>query len=170
MTPISHSPGDSVDELDKLLTTYFHNEVPQTWPAAPAVTPAPVARAGGLSQLLPAFGSRLALAASLAPFNLGSSDGEATECLVLDRDEQVLHVAPVGSAGRLLAGQHPPLPELPAGAFQSAETSLADLLDLARARGKWQEVKIDRAAIERATREEQQAIADMVGFLDQHVK
>jgi hypothetical protein len=107
-----------------------------------------------------------AVAPSLTPFNLGSSDFEATECLILDRDERVLHVAAVRSARGFLHRQHPPLPELPPGALQRAETSLADLLDLRT----WQEVKIDQAAVERAMSEERREIAEMVAFLNQHVK
>src|SRR4051794_19243387 len=33
-----------------------------------------------------------AVASAVAPYNFGSSDSEATECLVLDSVEQVLHV------------------------------------------------------------------------------
>jgi hypothetical protein len=107
-----------------------------------------------------------AVAGSLAPFNLGSSDSEASEWLVLDRAEQVLYVAPAQIARRFLVRQHPPLPQPPLAVGQATESILADLLDLSR----WREVQIDPAAVERAMREEQQATAAMVAFLDEHLE
>lgn len=113
-----------------------------------------------------AFVRHPAVASEVAPFNFGSSDSEAAEWLVLDRMEKAIYVAPASAAWRFLARQHPPLPERAPGSLQGAETSLADLLDLSR----WDECEIDQAAAEQAMREERQAIAKMVAFLDQHVK
>lgn len=107
-----------------------------------------------------------AVAPEVVAFNLGSSDCEAEECLVLDRDEQSVYVAPVRAARTFLARQHPPLPERPPALVHGAATNLAELLDLSR----WGEVELDQGAAERAMREEQRAIAEMVSFLDEHVK
>jgi hypothetical protein len=108
-----------------------------------------------------------AVAPELAAFNLGSSDAGATECLLLDRGEQAIYVAPVLSARRFLAMQHPPPPpQRTAEQGRSVETSMADLLDLST----WRQVEVRRADVERAMREGQQAIEAMVSFLDRHVK
>jgi hypothetical protein len=106
-----------------------------------------------------------AVAPGLAAYNLGSSDGPAAECLVLDRREEVIYAAPVSAARRFLAMQHPP-PRPTVGQVPVAETSLAALLDLAT----WREAEVSRADVERAMREERRAIDEMVSFLDQHVK
>ena len=105
------------------------------------------------------------MAPELAAYNLGSSDGPATECLVLDRGEQVIYAAPVNSARRFLAMQHPPA-QPTAEQVPGVETSLADLLDLST----WREAEVSQADVERAMREEQQAIEEMVAFLNQHAE
>jgi hypothetical protein len=107
-----------------------------------------------------------AVAPKVAPYNLGSSDREAAEWLVLDRTEQALHVAPALAARRFLVRQHPPLPQRPPTPGRGPESTIAELLDLSR----WREVRAEPATVERAMREEQQAIAGMVAFLDEHVK
>ncbi len=106
-----------------------------------------------------------AVAPEVVAYNLGSSDGEATECLVLDQAEQVVYAAPVRSARRFLAAQHPPQ-QPTAGEVPPVKASLADLLDLST----WREVKVDQADVMRAMREERQAIDEMVSFLNRHVK
>jgi hypothetical protein len=112
-----------------------------------------------------AFVRHRALAPELAPYNLGSSDGLGSECLLLDRGDKVLYVVPLSSARRFLATQHPP-PARAAEHAPAVETSLADLLDLST----WREAEVGQADVERALREEEQVVNEMVAFLDQYVK
>lgn len=95
-------------------------------------------------------------------YDLGSSDSEAKECLLLDRGEQVLYAAPVRSARRFLTEQHPPLPELTPEEFSALQDRLEDLSR------EWREehVEVSQADIARAMREEQEAIEAIVKFLD----
>jgi hypothetical protein len=111
-----------------------------------------------------AFVRHRAVAQELAPYDLGSSDSEATECLLLDRGEGVLYVAPVRSARRLLIQQHPPLPELTPEDLSALQERLADLSR------QWREerVEVSQADIARAMQEERQAIDEIVAFLDRH--
>jgi len=62
-SPWGERPGD---DLDGLLTAYFHNELPRPWPAARVVEEAKVLRRHTTSPRRPVWGSRLALAASVA--------------------------------------------------------------------------------------------------------
>lgn len=65
MTPTTRSPGDKVDDIDRLLSWYFIEELPHPWPGLRL--PAPARQTiGRSSRWLPAFRSRFALAASLA--------------------------------------------------------------------------------------------------------
>jgi hypothetical protein len=99
------------------------------------------------------------VAQEIAPYDLGSSDSEARECLLLDRGEEVFYAAPVRSARRFLVQQHPPLPKL-------TVAELSDLVDeLSR---EWQEsqVEVSAADVAEAMREEREAIEAIVHFLD----
>src|SRR5262249_30169790 len=113
-----------------------------------------------------AFVRHAVVARRLAPFNLGSSDLEATETLVLDRTEQVLYAAPVSSARRFLVGQHPPTPEL----TPEEHAAVLERFDSRMRELRERPVRVSPAEVERAMREEQQAIAEMVAFLAAQVK
>jgi hypothetical protein len=110
-----------------------------------------------------AFVRHPVVAPVIAPYDLGSSDSEARECLVLDRGEKVLYVVPIRSARQFLVQQHPPPPELTA-------VHLADVLD--EFSREWQErrLEVSAADITQAMREENQAIEAIVRFLDAHRK
>jgi hypothetical protein len=120
----------------------------------------------GSSSAYQAYVWHPAVAPKVAVYNLGSSDFEAAEWLVLDRIELVLHVAPARVAKRFLARQHPPLSGRQPTPEEGLVSTLADLLDPSR----WREVPIDPAAVERAMREERQAMTVMKAYLDEHVK
>ena len=113
-----------------------------------------------------AFVRHAAVARRLAPYNLGSSDVEATETLVLDRTEQVLYAARVSSARRFLVAQHPPMPEL----TPEERAAVLECFDSRMRELQERPVQVSAAKVERAMREEQQAIAEMVAFLDAQVK
>lgn len=107
-----------------------------------------------------------AVAPELSPYDLGSSDSVATECLLLDRGEGVLYAAPVRSARRFLIQQHPPLPELTPQELSALQGRLEELSK------EWREerVEVSQADIARMMREEEQAIKEIVAFLDGHRK
>jgi hypothetical protein len=113
-----------------------------------------------------AFVRHAAVARKLVPYNLGSSDLEATETLVLDRTEQVLYAAPVSSARRFLVAQHPPMPEL----TPEERAAVLEAFDRRVRELRERPVSVNPVEIERAMREEQQALAEMVAFLDAQVK
>jgi hypothetical protein len=111
-----------------------------------------------------AFVRHPVVAPEIAPYDLGSSDSEARECLLLDQGEQVLYAAPVRSARRFLAEQHPPLPELAAEEL----SALRDRLDVLSREWREGRVEVSPAEIARAMQEEKQAIEAIVEFLNSH--
>jgi hypothetical protein len=62
-SPWRERPGD---DLDGLLTAYFHHELPRPWPAAPEVEEADNRLRSAAPRRRPVWSSRLALAASVA--------------------------------------------------------------------------------------------------------
>ena len=105
------------------------------------------------------------IAPRLAGYDLGSSDGEARHCLVLDRGERVLYVADMRSAGRFLAEQHPQFDTDPApgeGEGQVAALDIKDLLDLSQ----WREVEIDQGQVMESMRRRRRLLEEMTAFLN----
>lgn len=113
-----------------------------------------------------AFVRHAVVAPEIAPYDLGSSDSEARECLVLDRGEELLYAAPVRSARQFLVEQHPPLPELTAEEL----SALRDHLDSLSREWREESVQVSPAEIVRAMEEEKRAIKAIVDFLDSHKK
>jgi hypothetical protein len=102
----------------------------------------------------------------LAPYNLGSSDAEATHCIVLDRVNRIIYVAPVGTARDTLRRQ--PRKVLPT-IFDRAEEieevkSIGDLLDLS----KFAEVKVDQDEVMRRMKLHAEVVNALVMFLDEN--
>jgi hypothetical protein len=113
-----------------------------------------------------AFVRHPVVAAEIAPYDLGSSDSEARECLVLDRGKDVLYAAPVRSARAFLVEQHPPLPELTAEEL----SALRDHVDSLSTEWREEIVQVSPAEIARAMEEERTATKAIVDFLDSHKK
>jgi hypothetical protein len=108
-----------------------------------------------------AYSQHLAAGPHLAPFDLGSSDSEPKHILIIDQQERTAVVADQRTGRDFLRRQpHPPLPDL--DAVGMADSLLADFLDV----GKWEEVKIDQAAIEARMRAEARQVDEMLRFLD----
>src|SRR5438045_2760299 len=60
----------------------------------------------------------------LEPYNLGYSDLEAEHSLLLDREENHAHIAPIAVARAFLRTQHPPPPVLTPSERAAAEREL----------------------------------------------
>jgi hypothetical protein len=111
-----------------------------------------------------AYTQHRAVAAALAPFDLGNSDCEPKHLLIIDREGQKAVVADQRTGREFLRRQqHPPFPEVPAA--EIGET-LADFLDPA----KWQEVTIDQSEIEARMRAEAEQTEKMLRFLDRFLQ
>src|SRR4051794_2221724 len=111
-----------------------------------------------------AFVGHAQVAPKLAGYDLGSSDGEARHCLLLDRSERALYVAPMRSAGRFLVAQHEPFHLGPVSGEDEivAGPSVPDLLDLSA----WKEVEIDEAALRQSMERRRQLLKEMTLFLN----
>jgi hypothetical protein len=70
----------------------------------------------------------------LKEFNLGYSDHDAEDCLVIDRERNVASIAPIRSIGTFLQAQHPPA--LERRQWQAASSAEAMNRAIAEQRGR----------------------------------
>ena len=97
----------------------------------------------------------------LEPYNLGYSDLEAEHALVIDRENDLVSVAPIRSAMQFLRNQHPPAPELTAYEKEELQRQLEKLTQAG-----WPEVRVDPEVIRRSMEKRRQDIARIIGYLD----
>ena len=104
--------------------------------------------------------------AGLLPLNLGSSDYNASEWLILDRQERKVLVAPVATARRFLEKQWPPLPEL----TPEAEEALSEAIQKAikELSHMWQPPSNEE--LQTRLLQTQQVFTEMVAWLDGQIK
>lgn len=105
------------------------------------------------------------VAPHLRPYNLGSSDGEATHWLLLDRTERKLYALPAGQAAVVLHQQWNNRPDAPPhlaalSDLQSVVNAFADMTG-------WQEIQVDMAEVERRMQAHQARLNELVAWLDQ---
>jgi len=105
------------------------------------------------------------IAPVLSAYDCGSSDGEARQWLLLDREARVLYALPVREAMTLLHQQWDRRPDAPP-VLESPE-ELQAVLDAFTDVTGWQEVTVDMAAVEQRMREQGARIAAMLDWLDQ---
>jgi hypothetical protein len=116
----------------------------------------------------PAYQSLLAhptMAAQLCASDLGSSEQEARQWLLLDREARALYALPAREAAGLLyqqwSSRHEALSEP-----ESSDVSAADLKAFIDEVG-WQDVPGDQAAVERRRQEQEARRVAMLEWLDQ---
>ena len=104
--------------------------------------------------------------AGVLPLNLGSSDYNASEWLILDREERKIYVAPVATAKRFLQEQWPPLPEL----TPEAEEALSEAIQKAikELSHMWQPPSNEE--LQARLLQTQQVFTEMVAWLDGQVE
>jgi hypothetical protein len=117
----------------------------------------------GNSYLFLAWKRHPAVALHLAPYDLGSSEEEGVDALLVDREVGRLSVGQRASVLAFVREQHPPRPELTPWEREEATRAVAELFVCG-----WREVTVDPAQVERAIREERSLLARMLAFLDQH--
>jgi hypothetical protein len=98
----------------------------------------------------------------LEEFNLGYSDLDAEDCLVIDRERNIASIAPIRSIGPFLQAQHPPAPELSQEQVESIRRHIAESLE----RRQWQAAS-SAEAMSRALAEQRGRLGRMVAWLDQ---
>jgi hypothetical protein len=105
-----------------------------------------------------AFKRHRAVAPLLEPFDLGSSEEEATHMLLIDAQACRASVAMVAEARAFLQSQHPP--EVPLSPEQVEEIRQ-------RIKQGWREVHVDPEAVRRHMEEQRGRVGRMIGWLDQ---
>ena len=101
-----------------------------------------------------------AVAPLLNPFDLGSSEEDATHMLIIDRERNLARIAPVAEARAFLESQHPPAPIL------TPEQQAAFDRELTRLLAEWREKPVEHEAIAREMQEQRGRVARMVAWLD----
>ena len=104
-----------------------------------------------------------AVRSHLEPYDLGSSEEDATHMLLIDREQQIAAVAPVSEARAFLESQWPePAPMTPEEQ-EAVQREFTRLMEEMRNR------PVDWDAINRQQREQSTRMAVMLAFLDQQV-
>ena len=109
-----------------------------------------------------AYRRHRAVGSLLDGVRIGTGGGQATHCLLIDREANRARIAPLAEAGEFLRRQWSHLPEARPGASGAAEMTLDDLLDLAG----WREERVDMAAVQKAMAEQRGRVGRMISFLD----
>lgn len=102
---------------------------------------------------------------ALRAYNLGSSECEARDFLVLDRVERKLYVLPARQARELLHQQWLTRPDAPptVDSIEAVQALLENFTDEAG----WEEVQVDMAEVERRMQAQGQLLEALVAWLDQ---
>jgi hypothetical protein len=98
----------------------------------------------------------------LSRWNLGASDRLAEYALLLDREQNLVRIAPIQAVDAFLRKQWPPAP---LGTQEERETTSQQFEDF-MAKG-WEEVRVDPAEIGRQMAEQRGRISRMMSWLDQ---
>ncbi|VTR91611.1 Uncharacterized protein OS=Pelobacter propionicus (strain DSM 2379) GN=Ppro_3759 PE=4 SV=1 [Gemmata massiliana] len=107
-----------------------------------------------------AYKRHRAVAALLAPWDLGSPDTHGGHWLVFDRIGGRASVAPAAEADAFLRGQHPPAPEL------APDEARALRAEIARALDAWRTSAVDPEEVRRLMDEHRDRVARVMAFLD----
>jgi hypothetical protein len=107
-----------------------------------------------------AYKRHRAVAPLLSPFDLGSSEEDGAHVLLIDREMNQASIATVAEARVLLAGQHPPAPELTPEQQEAFQGEMERLL------AEWRTRPVDHAAVARQMAEQQGRMGRMVSWLD----
>lgn len=107
-----------------------------------------------------AYRRHRAVAPLLDPFDLGSSEEDAADILLIDRERNMAHIAPVAAARAFLESQHPPAPQL------TPEQQTAFDQELERLLAEWRERPVDHEAVGREMADQRGRVARMMAWLD----
>lgn len=110
-----------------------------------------------------AFKRHRAVSPYLLHADLGSSEDDGTEMLLIDRQEQVASIAPLHEARTFLDSLWPEMQPLTPEQEEVFRTELERLLEEQRNK------PIDWGAVDRQQREQRNRMAVMLAFLDQQV-
>jgi hypothetical protein len=103
------------------------------------------------------------VAPELRTCNLGHSDGEADQWLIVDQTQNQAYVAPVALAPRLLIDQHPPLP---VGSPEDAQDLAEELRSLFREGLEEIQANVSMDEIHRMMEDQREPTERMLRYLD----